>query len=276
MKIREAVVADKFYPGNKEELNDLIESIYKKERSNIKTDLAKKNIIGGVVPHAGYIYSGYQAVHFFDIVGKSKKYDTIVIINPNHTGYGSELEADSNDKWKTPFGEVDVDIEFRDKLNINISDLGERYEHSGEVMVPYLQKYLDYDFKIVPICMGVQNFRNSSYLANELYRVKKELGREILIIASSDFTHFMTPKKGREMDQYVVDAIFEMDSEKIEIEVKNRNISVCGFGLIMTLIEYSKLIGDEIKIEILKRGHSGEVIESDEVVDYISMLFYRE
>ncbi|BDU50933.1 AmmeMemoRadiSam system protein B [Haliovirga abyssi] len=274
MKIRESVFAGKFYPDNKVDIDMLLDEIHKKEMKNIKIDLSKKDIIGGVVPHAGYIYSGYEAVHFFDIVGKSKRYDTIVIINPNHTGYGSELEADSNDKWKTPFGEVDVDIEFRDKLNINISDLGERYEHSGEVMVPYLQKYLDYDFKIVPICMGIQNFRNSSYLANELYKVKKELGREILIIASSDFTHFMTPKKGREMDQYVIDAIFEMDSLKIEREVRNRDISVCGFGLIMTLIEYSKLIGDEIKIELLKRGHSGEVIESDEVVDYVSMLFY--
>ena len=275
MSIREPIVAGKFYPEEREDLVKVMDNIYGKEKKSIKVELSKKEIIGGIVPHAGYAYSGYQATHFFDIVGKSEEYDTVIIINPNHTGYGSELEADSNNIWRTPFGDVVVDLEFRDSLNITVSDEAQKFEHSGEVMLPFLQRYLNYKFKIVPICIGRQNFENSRYLAKEIYRVKNELGRKILIIASSDFSHFLSAKEGRELDQYVVDAILSMDSKRVEREVVDKKISVCGFGAIMTLMEYSKFLNSGNEIEILKRGHSGEVVDSYEVVDYISMLFYK-
>lgn len=274
MGIRKSVVAGKFYPADKEALIEQIESARKKELPEINLDLKNNKIIGGVVPHAGYMFSAYQAAHFFEIIKQSKhKYDTIVIVNPNHTGLGHKISFDSNNLWETPLGQVSIDIEFGASLGIDISDIEQKHEHSGEVMVPFLQYFLDYEFKIAPITLSNQTFKNAKLLAERIFESSRILDRKILIIASSDFSHFLSPEEGKEMDALVLESIVTFDSIAIEKVVRKKNISVCGFGPIMTLIEYSKLISKKPKADILKIGHSGEIIPSKEVVDYISILF---
>ncbi|MDA3953619.1 MAG: AmmeMemoRadiSam system protein B [Bacteroidales bacterium] len=274
MKIRKSIVAGKFFPADKEALIKQIESVRIKELPGINLDLKNNKILGGIVPHAGYMFSAYQAVHFFEIIKQSKqKFDTIVIVNPNHTGLGHEISFDSNDSWETPLGQVSLDIEFGARLGIDISDIEQKHEHSGEVMVPFLQYFLDYEFKIAPITLSNQTYKNVKFLAERIFESSKILKREILIIASSDFSHFLSPERGREMDALVLENIITFDSPAIEKVVRKKNISVCGFGPIMTLIEYSNLISKKPKADILKIGHSGEIIPSNEVVDYISILF---
>ena len=103
MKIRKPAVSGKFYPSKSEEIDKLLQNILKVETPYIKAELSKKRIIGAIVPHAGYIYSAYQAVHFFQILKESKQiFDTFIIVNPNHTGYGNEISVDDNDFWETP------------------------------------------------------------------------------------------------------------------------------------------------------------------------------
>ncbi|MFP4620543.1 MAG: AmmeMemoRadiSam system protein B [Bacteroidales bacterium] len=277
MNVRKATVAGQFYPGNKKELDELLEMVYNKEKDNIDTDLAKKKIIGGIAPHAGYMFSAYQAVHLFDsLKHHTTQFDTFFIINPNHTGMGNEMAFDSNDYWETPYGNVEVDKDFIQKLNIPVSDLEEKKEHSGEVMVPMLRYFLNYDFKIAPVTMTLQNYRNAANLANQIFKARKELDKQIFIIASSDFSHFVTPKKGEQQDQYVLDKIMEFDCEGIEKVVSEKQISVCGYGPIMAVTEYARLISDNPKTKILRKGNSGDIITSNEVVDYVSMLFYEE
>lgn len=277
MKIRKPAVAGRFYPDDVKEIEKILKSALEKEMKAIDLSLAQKTIIGGVVPHAGYVFSSYQAVHFFEIVRKSEiQFDTIVIINPNHTGYGNPIAIDDSDFWETPFGKVEVDNGFKKLLPFTKSDLEEKAEHSGEVMVPYLQYFLPYEFKILPITMSAQTFDNAAKIAHGLHSVKKALNKNILIVASSDFTHFESAQQGCKLDQYVIDKILDMDSEGVESEVYKHRISVCGYGPIMTLMEYAKNVAaDKAGVKILKRGHSGEVIPSNEVVDYVSMLFYH-
>lgn len=273
MKIRKSAVAGRFYPASKVDLIAQLDSITKKELPNINLELLKNQIIGGVVPHAGYMFSAYQAVHFFEIVKQSKqKFDTIVIVNPNHTGLGHEIAFDSNDLWETPLGQVSLDAEFGKSLGIDISDIEQKNEHSGEVMLPFLQYFFDFDYKIVPITLSNQTFKNAKFLAEKLWKSSTLLKRKILLIASSDFSHFLSPEAGREKDAFVLEHIITLDSQAIEKVVRKKNISVCGFGPIMTLIEYAKLVGSNPKAEILKIGHSGEIIPSHEVVDYVSIL----
>ncbi|MDA3780525.1 MAG: AmmeMemoRadiSam system protein B [Bacteroidales bacterium] len=274
MSIRKPVVAGKFYLREKEGLEKQISEIYNKEKDNIDLSLSKKNIIGGVVPHAGYMFSASKAVHFFDLLRNSEvKYDTIFIINPNHSGYGQELSFDSNSEWKTPLGLVSLDTDFAKIMNIPVSDVEQKMEHSGEVMLPLLQYFLPYEFKIAPITMTHQYFSEAKILAKSIYQANKQLGKEILIIASSDFSHFVNPDIGFENDQLVLDKILNLNSFGVQEEIVSKNISVCGYGPIMTLIEYSKLFSNNAIADVLARGNSGEVIPSDEVVDYISILF---
>jgi AmmeMemoRadiSam system protein B len=274
MNIRKSAVAGRFYSANSKTLIEEIETIRNKELPQVNLKLAKNNIIGGVVPHAGYMFSAYQAVHFFEIVKQTaQKFDTIVIINPNHTGIGKEIAFDSNDFWETPLGQVAIDKEFGESLSIAVSDVEQKHEHSGEVMVPFLQYFINYNYKIAPITLSNQTYKNAKLLAEKLYISAKKLNRKILLIASSDFSHFLTPDEGKEKDAFVLEHIITLESEAIEKVIRKKNISVCGFGPIMTLIEYSKLVSPEPKVDILRSGHSGEIIASNEVVDYISILF---
>jgi len=276
MCTREPYNAGRFYPGTKKEIKDLLDTILNKEKPAIDYSLTEKNIIGGVVPHAGYMFSAYQAVHFFDIAKKSsKKYDTIFIINPSHTGYGSDIALDENNYWDSPLGVVEIDSDFNNLLDIPKSEIAHQYEHSGEVMLPMLQYFFDYDFKILPITITHQTHKNALTVARNIYETNKVLKKNILIIASSDFSHQLPPDVGKKLDSLVVDQILKLNAEEVGKVVREKKISVCGYGPIMSLIEYSKLVAKNPKVNILKRGHSGEVMPSNSVVDYISILFYK-
>ncbi|MEE4196979.1 MAG: AmmeMemoRadiSam system protein B [Bacteroidales bacterium] len=274
MKVRKPVVSGKFYPADKKALIHQMEEIRQKEYSQINVSLKSKFILGGVVPHAGYMFSAYQAVHFFEIIKQSNHpYDTIVIINPNHTGPGHEMAFDENEIWETPLGKVNVDTEFGEKLGIPISGVEQQNEHSAEVMVPFLQYFLDYPFKIAPITLSRQSFTNAKKLAGRIKDVTDLTQQKILIIASSDFSHFLTPEQGRKRDAYVIKNILNLNSLAVEKVILEKNISVCGYGPIMTLMEYAKLVSAAPRVDLLKTGHSGEIIPSSEVVDYVSILF---
>jgi hypothetical protein len=276
MKTRKAAFAGRFYPDNELKLNKMLHQILSEEESQFKTSLAEKKIIGAVVPHAGYMFSAYQAIHFFNILSISQQqFDTFVIINPNHTGYGKPTSLDENDFWDSPFGKVEIDREFYDLLNIPVSGEAHKHEHSGEVMIPLLQYFIKHPFKIAPITILHQSHENAEILANKIFNANKILNKKLCIIASSDFSHFVHPEKGQQMDQLVIDEILNLNARGVEQQVKDNNISVCGYGPIMTLIEYSKLIMENPKAEVLKIGHSGEVIPSNEVVDYVSILIYK-
>lgn len=277
MKTRQAAVAGRFYPGSKEEIAVQLDQILEKEKPSIDLSLSQKKIIGAVVPHAGYMYSAYQALHFFEILKHSQQqFDTFFIINPNHTGFGTEIALDENDCWETPFGKVDIDKDYYDFLDFSESEDAHRLEHSGEVMLPLLQYSLDYPFSIVPITMSNQNPANARFIAQNIKKANDRLKKKICIIASSDFSHFVNPAKGKELDNFVVQEISKMNTEGVNQQVHDKNISVCGYGPIMTLMEYTKNTTKEPQVEVLKIGHSGEVIPSNEVVDYVSMLFYEK
>lgn len=272
--IRKASVAGKFYPAEKETIKKQIDEILKKELPKIKLDLASKILIGGIVPHAGYMFSAYEAVHFFEIVKQSQQvFDTVVIINPNHSGLGRDMAFDSNDMWETPIGKVQVDNEFGNSLGISVSDIEQRYEHSAEVMIPMLQLFLNYPFKIAPITMMNQSQKYARNLAGKILKAAVQLNRKILVIASSDFSHYVSPEYGKKQDLYVIEQILAQNTEALEQVVHDKKISVCGYGPIMTLIEYAKLVTEKPAVDILRVGNSGEVIASSEVVDYVSVLF---
>jgi len=276
MKIRKAAHSGRFYPASQQEIIKLYKKILAAEAKNIDYALAKENPIGAIVPHAGFIYSGYQAIHVFEILKDlPSKPDTFFIINPNHRGFGPPIAVDENETWETPFGNVNLDLDLMDSLGFPKSEAAHLHEHAAEVMLPFLKYVLDYDFKIVPITMSVQNLSNAKLIASAIIKSVKLSGKNVFFIASSDFSHFLSPERGKEMDDYVLKEIYKLNSKGVEAQVNSKNISVCGFGPIMSLIEYAKLTTENPKLTLLKRGHSGEVHSSDEVVNYVSILFYE-
>ncbi len=276
MKVREAYVSGRFYPRHKQDLDKLFEQFKSSETHQLASKLASRQIIGGVVPHAGYSYSGPHAFHFFEILKRSEQdFDTVIIVNPNHTGYGENISLDINEAWETPYGLIEVDLEFQKLLHLPFSTIAHKFEHSGEVILPFLKKFLQSDFKIVPISILQQNHDNARKIAGLLHQAVIETGRKILVIASSDFSHHVSPEEGARQDQYVLNEILKMNAAGVYQQVLWREVSMCGYAPVMTLIEYAKLVAKDAKCEVLRRGHSGETAnDSDEVVDYIAMLCY--
>lgn len=277
MDIRKAVFSGKFYPSSPQELEKLIDRISNKESNKIEFALSEKQIIGAIVPHAGYIYSGHQAIHPFEIIKASTQvFDTIVIINPNHTGQGKGQANQANySEWETPLGNLATDTLFSDFLDIHYSNKAHENEHSCEVILPLLKHYLSFNFKVVPITMNIQTQETAKRLAKKIHQASVHLNKKTLVLASSDFSHFETADIGFKKDQYLIDQIIQLNSEGLFQQVKHHQVSACGYGPMMTLIEYAKLAVSSPSMKLLSRGHSGEVHPSPQVVDYASFLCFE-
>ncbi len=275
--MRSEAVAGQFYPAAKEDLIEQIEKCFlhpigpgrlpeKKEKP--------RDIIGAVVPHAGYIYSGYEAAHVYYSLAEQEKPELVVLIGPNHTGYGSAV-AVSQEDWRTPLGIVRCDKEatealFRGCEIVNQDEMAHTYEHSLEVQLPFLQ-YIYGDFKFVAITLGLQTLD----VAREVGSCIAELGKDVLVLASSDFTHYESADAARAKDLYAIEAILELDEEEFLERVYTKNVTACGYGAIAASIVASKALGAK-KAELLKYGNSGDVVgDYSEVVAYAGIVFRK-
>jgi AmmeMemoRadiSam system protein B len=276
MSVRKSAVAGSFYPKEVEEINSLLGQTFTSVEEKINEELSPNQIIGGIVPHAGYNYSAKEAVHFFYQLKKiNKAVDTFIILNPSHSGAKEEVSLDTHDAWQTPLGDVSLDIELMEFMNIPQSSDAQQGEHSAEVILPYLQHFLHYDFKIIPITMRKQGYNCSRMLAEKIYKANQVKKRNIVIIASSDFSHYVRPEVGFYNDNLVINRIMNNSIRGLYDTIHENNISVCGYGPIMTLMFYSRMINPIYNVEILARGNSAKYSEEELVVDYVSALFYN-
>ncbi len=259
--MRHPTVAGSFYPAN-------IESLLAMLREFVKPD-PDPSIIACVSPHAGYIFSGRTAGKIHSLL---PDVETYVLIGPNHTGYGSPV-AVSMDTWKTPLGEVEVDTEFVDampKLVVDMDEIAHRYEHSLEVQLPFLQ-YIHKDFRIVPICMGMQDEETAKEIAYEIIKAKEATGREVVVIASSDMNHYLPDNVCRQQDQKVIEAILSMDVSEYYKTIYDMQASVCGYGPIAVAMNYANYYNG--RAELVDYSTSGDVADKNNVVGYTAIAF---
>ena len=276
MRTRNAAVEGRFYPSTKSRIFDQIMDIEQSGRYP-EPDLSPDKVFGAVLPHAGHLYSGYQTIPFFQLIRRHNLFpETFVIVHPNHSGHGKALAIDESELWSNSIGEVAIDTKLAKAMELPFDNRAHVREHSAEVIVPFIQYFLsDHPFSIVPICMMDQTHKNASLVAEQIIRAVKKTGRKVMVIASCDFSHFLPASEGSEKDQLILDQILERNAPGVERTVIENRVSVCGYGPIMSLMEYARFQSPEYKIKILARGHSGEVSPSPEVVDYISLIAYE-
>lgn len=276
MKIRNAVVEGRFYPSTKSRIFEQIREIESASRYPI-TEVTPVRIFGAVLPHAGHMYSGYQTVPLFQLMQKlDLRPDTFIIVHPNHSGHGLPLAIHDADIWCNSAGDVPMDREFAEAMDLPYDHMAHANEHSAEVIIPFLQYYFtDYNFSILPVCMSDQSLKSASKVAKQIKLAASETGRNIMVLASCDFSHFLPPQEGKKRDQLVIDNILARNTAGVETAVKQFHVSVCGYGPIMSLMEYTDAHWPEYNVQILARGNSGEVHPSPEVVDYVSMILYQ-
>jgi len=238
--IRKPAVAGQFYPQTAAEITKLIQS-FLTAGTAVKTDC-----IGCVLPHAGYIYSGSTAVK---TINSLQIKDTVVILGPNHTGYGAEFSIISKGEWLTPLGKVTIDTKLADKITQNCgfieeNELAHEYEHSIEVQLPILQ-YFRQDFKIVPIAILSQDDALLKRLGESIAKAVKDLKLEnsVLIAASSDMTHYEPQDSANKKDSQAIQAILKLNTDELTEKVKKLKITMCGYAPVKAMITAAKLLG---------------------------------
>jgi len=231
----------------------------------------KDNVIGAVLPHAGYIYSGQVAVE--TVSGINIK-ENLILIGPNHTGLGALYSIMTQGAWQTPLGEIKINEELAGLILeksgcLENDDLAHLSEHSLEVEIPIIQ-YFRSDFKIVPITIMGADKNCLSRIAQAIAAAVKEKGlsESTLIIASSDMTHYETKDSALKKDNLAIEAITALNEEKLASLIGEYDISMCGFLPVTVLIESAKALGAK-SAKLIKYQTSG-----DATGDYESVVGY--
>ncbi len=245
--VRKPAVADAFYPGNPGELRAAVAS-YTAEDCKVSND---EDIIGIIVPHAGYVFSGKVAGRAYNEL-KGRKYDAIIIISPSHVTSFKGSCVYKGDAYQTPLGIIKVDKELADSIGSGSKLLkygfdgheweGARGEHSLEVQLPFFQVVLP-DVPIVPIVMGSQNFETCDALMRSIVKSVRESGKKVLLAASSDLSHFHDDGTAHALDSQIVNAFDNFQYFKLASQLFSGKWEACGGGPIVTVMMASELLG---------------------------------
>jgi MEMO1 family protein len=267
--IRKPAVAGTFYPATKKELAALVDSM-------IADDEPKEEALGVICPHAGYIYSGPVAGA---VLSRVQVTDTVIIMGPNHTGLGRPFSIMTSGNWETPLGAVEIDSELATKLLQHTSYLEEDAdaqvrEHSVEVQIPFLQHFKK-DVKIVPIVLSQDSGDVYKVIGGEIGWVLKELGRNVLILASSDMTHYEPQQQAARKDASAIEAILRLDADALLDRVERQNITMCGYAPVVAMITAARALGAS-KAKLVKYQTSGDTSgDYDAVVGYAGLVIPR-
>ncbi|MGB6370285.1 MAG: MEMO1 family protein [Atribacterota bacterium] len=282
LNLRRPAVAGSFYAGDSKSLNIQIENCFLHKIGPGELPLVnpkkENNIIGLISPHAGYMYSGPVAANGFYKIALDGKPDTIIILGPNHRGFGEDVSIIAEGKWKTPLGELEIDTEMAEDILKNSEIIkndkkAHQYEHSIEVQLPFIQYIFGNNIKFVPICMTRQDINTDIKIAQSI--CSSVVDKSILIIASSDFTHYEPQEYAKNIDKQAIDAILKFNPQKLYDIIYRQNLTMCGPGPITAMLIACKTLGAK-KAELLKYATSGDVSGMyEQVVGYASLIISK-
>ncbi len=236
--MRQPAVADRFYPGSPKALSAALNELFPAIQP------AKKiKALAVICPHAGYVYSGSLAAKTFSAVEIP---ETVIILGPNHHGQGAPISL-STTTWDMPLGKVSVDMEIADSLlkdsqHIQINEIAHRLEHSLEVQVPFLQM-LQKNLQIVPLVLSRISYSLCEEVAKSLASAIKAGNKDILIVASSDMTHYESRSSAKQKDQSALKCIERLDPYDLYHTVLDNNISMCGVIPVVVALLAAKACG---------------------------------
>ncbi|MFH2144750.1 MAG: AmmeMemoRadiSam system protein B [Candidatus Omnitrophota bacterium] len=266
---RKSAVAGQFYPKTKDQL---YQSIKKYTDAGAK----KEDALAVIMPHAGYSYSG-------SVAGKTVSHvlvkETALIIGPNHTGLGVPYSIVASGIWQTPLGEVPINNELATLLLKKSEFVKENegahvYEHSIEVEIPFLQ-FFNSKLSILPMVISDFNIKHYAAVGQAIAEAIIEYKQPVLIVASTDFTHYESQESVKNKDEFALNAILQLDAEKLIREVSEKHISMCGFAPVAVTIFASKRLG-ATQAELINYKTSGDISgDYDNVVGYAGIAIKR-
>jgi AmmeMemoRadiSam system protein B len=258
MEVRSPAVAGMFYPREPSHLEQLLERF-------LRNKPAEKGVSGIVSPHAGYVYSGDVAGYGFSAIDPGFS-GTFVIIGPSHAGYST---CASLIPWETPLGIVDTDSELVDAMNCEIDEVSHRDEHSIEVQLPFI-KYRFPRARIAPVMMGPQDNDSAVVLAEQILAAVRRTQRDVRVIASSDFSHYVPQEIAESRDLAAIEALYTLDIPQFYQRIQ-RGVSACGYGPIAAMCMVCEGVGAK-GARLLRYATSGDVTgDRHQVVGYASI-----
>ncbi|MDE1819549.1 MAG: AmmeMemoRadiSam system protein B [Euryarchaeota archaeon] len=279
-RVRVPAVAGGFYPRDARSLRASLEECFSGKRGPGRLPVpapgstGPRRTLAGIVPHAGYIYSGPIAAHLFSRLAKEPVPSTVLLLGVNHHGRGS-LFSVSDEEWSTPLGVVPTDRDLAGAIGRGPVDLdadAHLREHSIEVELPFLQTvYPTGGFRMIALQVTFTHFDLLAELGAHLRKVVGD--RDVLWLASTDFSHYVSPEVCRRQDDRALEPILRMDPGALYERVVQEDISMCGIAPTTALL--CALQGSHAKAELLAKGHSGDAEPMDQVVGYASIAISR-
>jgi AmmeMemoRadiSam system protein B len=264
--VRRPAVAGHFYPRNAASLRALL--------GEMVDPRAKKEKARAVVsPHAGFSFSGYVAGAVYSSVVLPEHF---LILGPSHRGQRSLFGIMTEGSWETPLGEVPIDSVLAEALLHNSplvkeEEAAHEEEHSLEVQLPFLQ-YLRSGFSFVPVSVSpAADFGSLEELGNALAAAVREAGRDVLIVASTDMSHYVSQETAREKDFLAIERIQALDARGLYDIVQAQAISMCGFQPTTAAILAAKQLGAS-RADLVRYMTSGETSgDYHQVVGYAGL-----
>lgn len=263
---RNPAVAGQFYHGTVERLKEQVAQY-------IRADTPKESAIGIMSPHAGLIYSGSVAGEVFSSI---KMPQTFIMLGPNHTGLGPDISLMDAGEWVIPTGLFRIDSKLASKIALKSGRVSRDaqahiFEHSLEVQLPFIA-YFSTDIKIVPIALLSASYADCLDLARAIAEAVRDADYPVVILASSDMSHYLPEKQARRKDAMAIEKILALDPEGLYETVRKERISMCGYLPATVMLAASKLLGAD-SARLIKYATSGEVSgDFDSVVGYAGIV----
>jgi AmmeMemoRadiSam system protein B len=227
---RKPAYAGQFYPEDPETLRRTVQSFLREEGSPMDAKAV-------VVPHAGYVYSGSVTGKVLSAVRLPKR---IILLGPNHTGWGTALSLAPENAWETPIGTVPIDSELNRKLIELCPELEEDSdahvkEHCLEVQLPFI-RMLQPDCRISAVCLGTAEYETLESLGHAMAEAVRSLNEPVLLLSSSDMTHYESADSAARKDKLAIDCILRIDPHGLYKTIVENNISMCGFAPTVSIL----------------------------------------
>ena len=272
-EIREPVLAGEWYPGQSEILSRDIRQYLE----NVKKERIDGEIIALISPHAGYMYSGQVAAYAYQLI-EMKSFDTVVVIGPSHWFPFKGASLWDRGGFRTPLGVVPVDTELSKNLmekrkEIRFIPEAHAQEHSLELQIPFLQTVLK-SFKLIPMVMEPDwSWDTCQYLSSAIAETVR--GKKVLLVASTDLSHYHSYNKAVELDRIVLNHIERFDIAGLNHDLRGNRTEACGGGPVVTVMLTAKALGAN-QGKVLKHLNSGDVTgDRSHVVGYAAAVFYK-
>ncbi len=269
MTTRQPAVAGTFYPAGADQLRQTIERL-------IDSHAVSEDVVGALVPHAGYEYSGTVAGATISRIAFKQ---TFVVIGPSHTGIGRPFSIFADGVWRTSLGDVTVDTELARRASalsryLEEDEVAHFQEHSVEVQLPFLQ-YFKPDVSVVPIVLASAEVEVYREIGHAIAGAVKETGREVVLLASGDMTHFEPQASAEKKDRAGIDAILALDEALLLQRVHEMGISMCAYAPAAAMIVASRELGGDCP-ELVDYRTSGDATgDRSAVVGYAGIIVPR-